>query len=310
MLRRRLGTTDLHVFPFCLGGNVFGWTADEPTSFAILDAYAAAGGNFIDTADTYSQWVPGNVGGESETIIGKWLRARRNRDRMVIATKVGRLTTLRGLSAATIRSGVEASLRRLGVDCIDLYYAHADDPDTPLADTLRAFDSLVRSGKVRYIAASNYAAPRLAEALAICARERLARYVAIQPHHNLVHRTDYEGALRTLCAREQLACLPYYALASGFLTGKYTPGTSVDSARAGAAARYLDTRGQRVLAELHRIATTHRTTMAAVALAWLLTDETIPAPIASARTPQQLGELLPATHLQLTPDDVLALRID
>jgi len=220
----RLGRTDLDIFPLCLGGNVFGWTADERESFAILDAYAAAGGNFIDTADSYSAWVRGHVGGESETIIGRWLAARGLRHKMIIATKVGRCPGRLGLAADNIRAGAEASLKRLGVDRIDLYYAHADDPATPIEHSLREFDALVREGKLRYVAASNYTAPRLAEALAISGRENLSRYVALQPHYNLVVRDEYEGPLADLCAREDVACLPYFALAKGFLTGKYRPG--------------------------------------------------------------------------------------
>jgi aryl-alcohol dehydrogenase-like predicted oxidoreductase len=307
LVKRCLGTTDLHVFPLCLGGNVFGWTADEQQSFDVLDAYAAAGGNFIDTADAYSAWVPGHAGGESETIIGRWMKARGNRGQMIVATKVGRLSSLQGLSAATIRAGAEASLRRLDTDYIDLYFAHADDPGTPLEETLRAFDALVREGKVRHIAASNYTAPRLAEALAVSRREQLAPYVAVQPHYNLAHREDYEGALRDLTAREHLACVPYFALASGFLTGKYRAGSTVDSPRAAWVTKYLDERGQRLLQVLDDTAAAHQTTVAAVALAWLLADATIAAPIASARTTGQLGDLLPAVNLSLNPDEIVRL---
>jgi aryl-alcohol dehydrogenase (NADP+) len=306
-VNRRLGTTDLHVFPLCLGGNVFGWTADEPGSFNVLDAYAAAGGNFIDTADAYSAWVPGHEGGESETIIGRWMKVRGNRERMIVATKVGRLSSLQGLSAATIRAGAEASLRRLDTHYIDLYYAHADDPGTPLEETLRTFDALVREGKVRYIAASNYTAPRLAEALSIARRERLASYAAIQPHYNLAHRQDYEGALRELSEREHLACVPYFALASGFLTGKYRRGMTVDSPRAPWVANYLDERGERLLGALDDIAAAQQAPMAAVALAWLLADPTIAAPIASARTREQLADLLPSVDLQLDADEIARL---
>jgi aryl-alcohol dehydrogenase-like predicted oxidoreductase len=296
----RIGTTDLDVFPLCLGGNVFGWTADEKQSFAVLDAYAEAGGNFIDTADAYSAWVPGHTGGESETIIGRWLAERRNRDRMVVATKVGRLPGLSGLSAKTIRTGAEGSLSRLRTDHIDLYYAHADDAATPLEETLQAFDALVREGKVRFIAASNYTGPRLAEALEMSGSMGMARYVALQPHYNLVHRGEYEDGLAALCAREGLACFPYYALASGFLTGKYRGGAKVLSARASGAAKYLDDRGRRVLAALDAIARERGTTVAAVALAWLATRPGVVAPIASARTPEQLRELLPFTSTHLT----------
>ena len=304
----KIGTTSLDVFPLCLGGNVFGWTADEKQSFAVLDAYAAAGGNFVDTADAYSAWVPGHEGGESETILGRWMAARGNRDRMVIATKVGMLASLRGLGAKTIRAAAEGSLRRLRTDRIDLYYAHVDDAATPLEETLGAFDALVREGKVRYIAASNYTAPRLAEALAGAERMGLARYVALQPHYNLVHRAEYEGEVAELCAREGLACLPYYALASGFLAGKYRPGVKVESARAASAARNLDERGLRVLATLDAVAAERRTTVAAVALAWLRTRPAVVAPIASARTPEQLAELLPFASLRLTAAEVAKLN--
>jgi aryl-alcohol dehydrogenase (NADP+) len=303
----RLGRTDLDVFPLCLGGNVFGWTADERDSFEILDAYAAAGGNFIDTADSYSAWVSGHVGGESETIIGRWMAARGVRNKMVIATKVGRCPGRLGLAPKNIREGAEASLKRLAVDRIDLYYAHADDPATPLEESLREFDALVREGKVRHVAASNFSAARLAEALAISEREGLARYVALQPHYNLVVRDEYEGPLADLCAREGVACLPYFALAKGFLTGKYRPDTAVKSARAKAAREYLDARGQRVLAALDDVAAAHRTSVAAVSLAWLLNQPTIAAPIASARTVDQLNELMPMATLKLTPDEMQRL---
>lgn len=302
-----LGKTDLVVSGLCLGGNVFGWTADESESFAVLDAFAAAGGNFIDTADTYSSWVPGHAGGESEGIIGRWMAARGNRASMVIATKVGLLPGLKGLAPDTIRAAAEASLRRLGVDTIDLYYAHKDDPDTPLADTMRAFDALVKDGKVRYVAASNYTAPRLREALDVARREGLAEFVAIQPHYNLMHREEYEGELRSLCEDEGLACLPYFSLAMGFLTGKYRPGATVDSARAGGASKYLDERGIRALAVLDGIAAAHRTTVSAVALAWLAAQPTVAAPIASARTVDQLEDLLPMFALTLTGDELARL---
>ena len=300
-------TTTLDVYPLCLGGNVLGWTASETESFAVLDAYAAVGGNFVDTADAYSAWIPGHMGGESETIIGRWMRARGNRARMVIATKVGQAPGVTGLSAGTIRAAAEASLRRLDTDRIDLYYAHIDDLKTPLEETLRAFDALVREGKVRHIAASNYTPPRLAESLAISAREGLARYVAIQPHYNLVHRTDYEGELSQLCTREKLACFPYFALARGFLTGKYRPGVKVESQRSQGARVYLDDRGVRLLGVLDEVARAHQTTVAGVALAWLLARPNVAAPIASARTPAQLAELLPMATLRLSGDEVSRL---
>jgi aryl-alcohol dehydrogenase-like predicted oxidoreductase len=295
------------VFPLCLGGNVFGWTADERQSLEVLDAYADAGGNFIDTADAYSSWVPGHAGGESESIIGRWLARRADRDRMVIATKVGKKPGLQGLSAKTIRAAVEGSLQRLGTDRIELYYAHADDPRTPLEETLRAFDELVRDGKVRYVGASNYTAPRLAEALGVSERLALTRYAALQPEYNLMDRGSYEGQLETLCVSEGLACVPYFALAKGFLTGKYRPGKTVESARAKAASSYLDARGLRALAELDRIARAHGAPVAAVALAWLLTRPGVVSPIASARTTRQLEELLPMAELELATEEVEAL---
>jgi len=305
----RLGRTDLDVFPLCLGGNVFGWTADEQTSFAVLDAYAAAGGNFVDTADSYAAWVPGNEGGESETIIGRWMADRGNRDELVIATKVGRKPDLKDLRAETIRKGVEESLRRLQTDRIDLYYAHADDdPSIPLEETLGAFDELVRAGKVRHVAASNYGAPRLAEALDISRREGLAGYVAFQPAYNLVER-EYEDGLQALCAENDVACVPYFGLAMGFLTGKYRPGgPDVDSPRAGGATKYLDERGVAVLEALDDVAAAHGTSPAAVALAWLREQPTVVAPIASARTTEQLAELLPMADLALERQEVERLR--
>ncbi len=293
----RLGTTDLDVFPLCLGGNVFGWTADEQQSFSVLDAYAAAGGNFVDTADVYS-------GGASERIIGRWLAARGNRDEMVIATKVGGDG---GLGTQNIRRIAQESLRRLQTDRIDLYYAHFDDPSTPLEETLSAFDALVREGKVRHVAASNYRAPRLAEALAMSERRGLTRYVALQPHYNLVERDAYEGELAELCAREGLACLPYFALAKGFLTGKYRHGAEVESPRASRASAYLDDAGLAALAALDEIAAARHATVAAVSLAWLLAQPTVAAPIASARTPAQLADWLPAADLRLSDEELQRL---
>ncbi|NUN48370.1 MAG: aldo/keto reductase [Candidatus Brocadiae bacterium] len=295
------------VFPICLGGNVFGWTADEAQSFAVLDAYAAAGGNFIDTADMYSAWVAGHDGGESEAIIGRWMEARGCRDRMVIATKVGQLRGLEGLSAATIRTAAEGSLRRLRTDRIDLYYAHRDDPGTPLPESLGAFDALVREGKVRRIAASNYTGARLAEALAVSDGGGLARFSAIQPHYNLVHRGEYEGELAGVCAREGMACHPYFALAKGFLTGKYRPGVAVDSPRSRGASQYLDARGMGILAAVEAVAALRGVAPAAVAIAWLRAQPTVVAPIASARTTAQLAEILPGAALRLEAGDLAAL---
>ncbi|PVD03665.1 MULTISPECIES: aldo/keto reductase [unclassified Streptomyces] len=305
---RKLGSSDLEVFPLALGGNVFGWTADQDTSFAVLDAYTAAGGNFIDTADSYSAWVDGNSGGESETVLGQWLAARGNRDDVVLATKVSQHPEYPGLSAANIKAAADASLRRLGTDHIDLYYTHFDKPEVPVEEIVGALDELVRAGKVRHIAASNISAERLAASLDFSDREGLARYVAIQPHYNLVSRDTYEGGLRDLAERAGLAAVPYYALAAGFLTGKYRPGASVDSPRAGGAARHLETeRGRRVLAALDEIAGAHDAPVATVALAWLAAQPTVAAPIASARTVEQLPALLGVAELTLSEDEVRRL---
>ena len=300
----RLGWSDLEVFPLCLGGNVFGWTADERQSFAVLDAYVEAGGNFVDSADSYSAFAPGNVGGESEAMLGKWFAARGNRASVLVATKVGRKPDRKGLSRANIRVAVEESLERLQSDYIDLYYAHADDPDTPLEETLTTFDELIREGKVRYIAASNYSAPRLEQALETSDRNRLARYVVLQPEYSLVERDHYEGPLAEVCEREGLSCVPFWALARGFLTGKYRPGVTVDSPRAGQASAYLDDRGIRVLEALDRVAEANATTVAAVALAWVGAQPGVAAPIASARNPEQLAQILPAAELELSPDEL------
>ena len=305
---RTLGSSDLEVFPLCLGGNVFGWTADEQTSFAVLDAYTAAGGNFIDTADSYSAWVGGHQGGESETVIGKWVKARGNRSDVVIATKVSQHPQYKGLSAANIRAAADASLARLGTDHIDLYYTHFDQPEVPVEEIIGALDELVKAGKVRQIGASNISAERLKESLDFSTRENLARYVALQPHYNLVSRDTYEGPLQDLVAREGLSTVPYFALASGFLTGKYRPGATVDSARAGGAAKYAETeRGQKVLAALDEIAAAHDAPHATVALAWLAAQPTVTAPIASARTLEQLPPLLAVGDLKLTDDELKRL---
>jgi aryl-alcohol dehydrogenase-like predicted oxidoreductase len=298
---RTIPGTDLDVFPLCLGGNVFGWTADERSSYAVLDKYIEQGGNFIDTADMYA-------GGASETIIGDWLDERRNRDFIVLATKVGMAPAFQGLRAGTIRAAAEASLERLQTDRIDLYYAHRDDPDTPLEETLEAFDGLVRDGLVRYIAASNYTAPRLAAALAVSEREGWAKYVGLQPHYNLVERDEYEGSLADLCASRGLGTFPYFGLARGFLTGKYRPGgPRVESTRSAGALAYLDERGIAVLDALDEIAGVHRTSVAAVALAWLAAQPTVVAPIASARSPDQLAELLPMADVVLGADELARL---
>lgn len=293
------------MFPLCLGGNVFGWTLDEERSFAVLDAYVQGGGNFIDTADIYGRHGAGGIGG-SERIIGRWLAARGNREGLVIATKVGMSEELPGLSRETIRRGVEGSLERLGVERIDLYYAHRDDEQTPLQETLAAFAELIEEGRVRHVAASNYSAARLAEALRLGAeRADLASYVALQPHYNLMER-DYEHELAGICARAGLACIPYFGLARGFLTGKYKrDGQEVQSPRAaGVRASYSGERGFAVLDALEEIAAAHGVAPAAVALAWLRLQPTVLAPIASATSPQQLAELMPSATLALSSAEI------
>ena len=305
---RKLGSSDLEVFPLALGGNVFGWTADETQSFEVLDAYAAAGGNFLDTADAYSAWADGNEGGESETIIGNWLKARGNREDIVVATKVSQHPRYSGLSGANIKAAADASLRRLGTDHIDLYFTHFDQPEVPVEEIIGALDELVTAGKVRYIAASNISPERLQDSLDHSDREGLAKYVAVQPHYNLVSRDTYEGPRRDIASRTGLAAVPYYALASGFLTGKYRAGTAVDSPRAQGAVRHLESeRGRKVLAALDAVATARGAEVATVALAWLAARPTVAAPIASARTVDQLPPLLAVAELELTEAEIASL---
>ncbi|MBA2807299.1 aldo/keto reductase [Streptomyces sp. KM273126] len=305
---RKLGSSDIEVFPLSLGGNVFGWTADEAQSFAVLDAYTAAGGNFIDTADSYSAWIEGNQGGESETVIGKWVKARGNRSDVVIATKVSQHPDYQGLTAANIKAAADASLRRLDTDYIDLYYTHFDKPEVPVEEIVGALDDLVKAGKVRAIAASNISPERLQASLDFSDREGLARYVALQPHYNLVSRSTYEGPLQDVAARAGLAAVPYFSLAMGFLTGKYRPGTSVDSARAQGAGAYLEKeQGVRVLAALDEISGARGAEIATVALAWLAAQPTVVAPIASARTVEQLPALVAVAELTLTDEELAKL---
>ncbi len=299
--------TGLSVSDRCLGGNVFGWTADAAQSEDVLDAFHAAGGTFVDTADSYMARAPGNSGGESETIIGDWMAARGNRDAMVIATKVGSHPERRGLGADTIAAAAEDSLRRLRTDRIDLYYAHQDDPDTPLAETLGAFDALVRAGKVRYVAASNYSATRLAEALDVSRRDGLVAYAALQPHYNLVER-DYEREYAELLAATEMQSLPYFGLARGFLTGKYRPDRPApDGPRAEGARKYLTPDGLAVLERVRTVASAYDVPPAAVALAWLAAQPTVAVPIASARTVEQLEQILPMVGLRLGEDDLRLL---
>jgi aryl-alcohol dehydrogenase-like predicted oxidoreductase len=299
-----LGASGVEVSQFCLGGNVFGWTADEITSLRLLDAYVDGGGNFIDTADTYSQWADGHVGGESETIIGRWLARRGRRHDVVLATKVGQLASAPGLSAANIAAGADASLKRLGTDYIDLYYAHADDPRVPLEETLGAFDALIAAGKVRLIGASNYNAPRLVAALNASRAHQLAPYTALQTHYNLVHRHEYEDELAGVCAREKIVCVAYSALADGFLTGKYRPLAALPvSERREDASAYLTPQHERVLEALDQVAARHGAPVAAVSIAWLSAHRRVIA-LASARTTDQLGDLLRSQSLRLSPEDV------
>lgn len=306
----QLGTSGLDVSTLCLGTNVFGWTADEATSHDVLDAYVAGGGNFFDTADVYSAWVPGNSGGDSETIIGTWLaRNAARRDELVIATKVSQLAPNKGLGRDAILAATDASLQRLGLEHIDLLWAHYDDPDTDLEETLSAFGELIGAGKVRAIGASNYSAARLAEALALSDRKGLPKYVALQPHYNLVDRDDYEATLAPVVAEHDIAVVPYYGLAMGFLTGKYRPGgDAVDSPRAQGAAKYLE-RPDAVAAleAAEAIANARGVSIATVALAWLAAQPHVASPIASARTVDQLADLLPVNALNLTGTELAQL---
>lgn len=310
MKTRPLGNSGLDVAPLALGGNVFGWTIDEATSFQVLDAFVAGGGNLIDTADVYSRWAPGNSGGESETIVGKWLKRSGNRARVVIATKVGMemVPGEKGLSRAYILKAVERSLNRLQIDTIDLYQSHQDDAATPLEETLGAFGELIAQGKVRAIGASNYSAQRLGEALRLSTERGLPRYECLQPGYNLYDRAGFEAELAPLCVRERVAVIPYYSLAAGFLTGKYRSEADLSkSARGAKAKNYLNERGFRILAALDAVAARYGSTPGKVALAWLLAQPSITAPIASATSVEQLRDLLDATALELDADAVKAL---
>lgn len=301
-----LGSTGLEVFELCLGGNVWGWTADEAQSFEVLDAYVAAGGNFLDTANQYSFWAPGNDGGVSETIIGRWMKARGNRSSVVLATKVGgEMPGLpHDLRASTIARAVDESLERLQTDYIDLYYAHFDDESTPLEETLEAFDALVKAGKVRHLAASNHSAARLASALEISEREGFASYEVFQPHYNLLER-EFEQELQPLLVDRGIPSVPYWTLAQGFLLGKYRPGAeSNGSPRAGEASVYLENGGAAVLDVLDDLAAAHETTLGPVVLAWTKSRPSVATPIASARTPAQLDGLLPFIGLELSDDEI------
>jgi aryl-alcohol dehydrogenase-like predicted oxidoreductase len=305
--RKKIGTSALEVFPLALGTNVFGWTADEATSHRVLDDYFAAGGNFLDTADSYSFWAPGNVGGESERIIASWFAKRGTRDQVVLATKVSQHPEFTGLAPATIDRAVDASLERLGTDVIDLYYAHFDDAHTPLEDSIAALSALVDAGKVRYLGISNYSPERIEEWLRITEAGGYHRPIALQPQYSLVER-GIESTLIPLAQREGLGVVPYYALARGFLTGKYREGAD-DSAspRAPMAAAYLAGRGRDVLAALDEISSRHGVAQATIALAWLAGRPTVVAPIASARIPEQLPDLLAHVSVELSPAEIAQL---
>lgn len=309
---RNLGRSGIRVGPLALGGNVFGWTADEAASFRVLDAFVDAGLNLIDTADAYSTWAPGNKGGESETIIGKWLKRSGKRDRVVVATKVGwempGRPQRKDLSAAWIREEVENSLRRLQVEFIDLYQSHHDDLQTPQEETLAAHAELIKAGKVRAIGASNFSAERLASALKISAEKGLPRYETMQPHYNLYDRSHYEGPLEDLCWREGIGVITYFSLASGFLSGKYRSEADLSkSARGGGMKDRLNPRGLRILDALDQVAQAHDVRPATVALAWLIARPGITAPIASATSPEQLEDQIAATRLTLAADEIRLL---
>ena len=308
MEKRTLGTTGLDVAPWAFGGNVFGWTADEATSFALLDAFVGAGFNLIDTADSYSRWAPGNKGGESETIIGKWLKQRGNRDKVIIATKVGSDMGQgkKDLSAPYISRAVEDSLRRLQIDYIDLYQSHWDDLTTPVGETLECYAQLIKEGKVRAIGASNLGPDRLEASLRYSKEHALPAYQSLQPEYNLYQRETYETQYEPICQREGLGVLNYYALASGFLTGKYrTEADAAKSARGGGVVKsYLNERGLRILSALDDVAAQYGTNPAAIALAWLIARPSITAPIASATTTEQVEELAKAVQIRLDKEAI------
>lgn len=310
MEKRKLGRSGLAIAPLMFGGNVFGWTADEPMSFRLLDAFVDGGFNAIDTADVYSRWVTGHSGGESEAIIGRWLQQRKGRDRVVIATKVGMDMggSAKGLSKAHIMASLEASLKRLQTGYIDLYQSHADDASVPIEETLGAYDALIKAGKVRAIGASNFTAPRLRQSIEASGRLSLARYESLQPEYNLYDRAAYEGPLEAACTEHGISVITYYSLAAGFLTGKYrTKADYAKSARGYRMDRYMNERGQRILAALDRQAELHRARPAQIALAWLIARPGVTAPIASATNPDQLVELMAAARLRLDQSSVAAL---
>ncbi|WP_316747371.1 aldo/keto reductase [Pedobacter gandavensis] len=309
MEKRKLGNSDLFVYPITFGGNVFGWTIDEAKSFEILDGFTEAGFNFIDTADVYSRWNPGNSGGESETIIGNWMEKRKNRTEVIIATKVGAdMGHGKSLSKKTILEGVDASLKRLKTDYIDLYQSHYDDPNTPIAETLEAYDELIRAGKIRWIGASNYSAARLQESLEIAQKLSLPKYQTFQPEYNLYSREGYEKELEAVVLEHKLGVINYYALASGFLTGKYRSEADLNkSQRGGGIKSYLNDRGFKILKALDEVSEQYNATPASVSLAWLLARPSITAPIASVTSLSQLEDLKKAAMLKLNIEDIAIL---
>ena len=305
--RITIPATTLDVYPLCLGGNVFGWSADESQSHGVLDAFTAGGGNFIDTADVYSEWVEGNVGGESETIIGNWMKARGNRHELVVATKVAKLSTRPGLRPENIIAACNDSLQRLQTDHIDLYYSHHDDKDVPIAETLGAYQQLIKEGKIRYIGASQHTGARLQEALDIATKENLPKYVCLQDHYNLMERNPFESEQQEVLKRNNLSALPFYGLARGFLTGKYRLGVTVDSIRAGGITDYQTDKGYAIVDALDGIAKAHNSSISAVALAWLRANPQVSTPIASARTVEQLHEIMQI--VELNNEEVTTLNL-
>ena len=307
MEKRRLGQSSLQVAPITFGCNVFGWTVDEKASFTLLDAWLDAGFNFLDTADVYSRWHTGNTGGESETIIGKWLKTRGNRDKIVLATKLGieMAPGKKGLSKAYMQTAVEDSLRRLQTDYIDLYQSHRDDPDTPIEETLSAYSDLIRQDKVREIGASNFSAARLAESIKISTEKNLPRYQSLQPRYNLVERTDFEGPLEDLCLAEKVGVIGYYSLASGFLTGKYQSRSDTEGrARGPGVEKYLNEHGFGVVQALQEVAQRYQAKPGQIALAWLIARPSVTAPIASATNLGQLAELVEAAEIELDAESI------
>ena len=311
MQKRKLGSSGLEVFPLAFCGNVFGWSVDEATAFTLLDGFTAAGFNFIDTADMYSRWVAGNKGGESETIIGKWLKKTGQRNKVIIATKVGMEMGegKKGLSQSYILNAVDNSLKRLQTDYIDLYQSHTDDSSTPLEETLKAYETLVKQGKVRVIGASNYSAGRLAEAVAIAKEYGYPSYQSLQPYYNLYDRAAFESALEPLCLKENIGVISYYSLASGFLSGKYRSEKDFgkSSTRGQAMKQYLNKRGLRILDALDKLAIQYHCSSASIALAWLMARKSITAPIVSATSLKQLDELVASTAIKLEEDSIRLL---